>query len=699
VKVQIQIQANSPKAIRRALMALLLVGILAASCQPHAEGGAGKAQDATTPRPAETRAAEPAHASSAPREKGTIEFISGSVSINSDGTWRTASIGDEVSQSAILKTERDSSCDLCLGALASVRIGAETTVTMKALSLEATHRSAELSIAQGSLASKVKKLAARERFEIRTATAVCGVRGTEFLVRAEKGKAPFIAVKEGAVAVMPPSYDASKIEALGAKIGAEGLAQTLIKTVVEASPVIGANQESRIAVKDVERADTIVAKVNTLFESKIAETKPQEPSASPSPSTQATPSSVPSSLPPEIAKEVTQYKAQAAALVAPPKALSESSKEVLRDLPQLAPEAGAEADAEEKPAGSVAVPAAAEAEKETASAAPAAVRSLSVSDASLAAGIVSDGGCFYAADASGSLLCLAADGSIAWKAKTANKQNSNSRPTVSGGALLYAGDATLEALDAKTGAKRFSVALGSADSGFFGRRPLVVGSKVYLSCDSGLEVFGRDDGSRLASIALPDGSDMTPSLYQGRLLIVTRSGLFCAVDPESGEISSKIQTKAMQPVATSVLVAGKCAYFADRKGLVVCVDLESGKTRWESRLEQGKSVGVYNDLIEQGGILYAFAKGSIYALGEADGKPRFEPIRDAATPPCLAGGKLWYGGTDKKIVAADPASGKRLAEFASSDLAPSGQPAQARGTIIFPAGKSILTMSTSAGGN
>jgi len=678
-----------------ALMALMLFDALAISCRPHAEAGAGDTKDAAAaPVPAEAKAADPALGAPAPREKGTIEFIAGSVSINSDGTWRGASIGDEVPQSAILRTDKDSSCDLRLGALASVRIGAETTVTMKTLSLGASNRSAELAIAEGSIASKVKKLAARDRFEIRTTTAVCGVRGTEFLVRSEKGKAPFIAVKEGAVAVMPPSYDASKIEALGAKFGADGLAQTLIKTVVEASPVISANQESRVAAKDVARADAAVAKANTIFESRIAETRSPTPGSSPSP---ASPSSLPISLPPEIANEVTQYKAQAASLVVPPKALSESSKAILQDLPQLAPETSPDAGAEAKAADSVAVSAAAA--ETCAAAAPAAVRSLSVADSSLAAGIISDGNSFYAADASGSLLCLAADGSVAWKTKTPNKQNTNSRPTVSGKALLYAGDATLEALDAKTGAKRFSVPLGSTDSGFFGRRPLVVGSKVYLSCDSGLEVLSSDDGSRLASIALPDGSDMTPTPYLGQLLIVTRSGLFCSVDPESGEISSKIQTKALQPVATSPLVAGKCAYFADRKGLVVCVDLDSGKIRWESRLEQGKSVGVYNDLIEQGGTLYAFAKGSIYALSEADGKPSFEPIREAATPPCLAAGKLWYGTADKKIVAADPASGKRVAEFPSSDLAPSGQPAQAKGTVAFPAGKNILTMSSSAGGN
>lgn len=695
MKAQTQAQVKSAKALPLALMALALIAGI--GCQPRA--GAGQTKDkgaAAASVPAESKAEEPALASALPKGRGTIEFIAGSVSVNSDGNWRAASIGDEVSQSAILRTEKDSSCELSLGALASVRIGAETTVTIRALSLGASSRSAEFAIAEGSVASKVKKLAARDRFEIRTSTAVCGVRGTEFLVRAEKGKAPFIAVKEGAVAVMPPSYDAGKIEALGEKFGAEGLAQTLIRTVVEASPVIVANQESRIAVKDLEGADLAVAKANASFEAKVSETK----SPGPSPSSTASPEANSPSLPPEILQEVAQYKAQASSLVLPPKALSEGSKEVLRDLPKLAPEAGAEEGAEAKPAGGVAVSAPAPAAAETVAApAPAALRSLSVSDSSLAAGIVSDGGRFYAADASGSLLCMAADGSVAWRAKTPNRQNSNSRPTVSGGALLYAGDATLEVLDAKTGAKRFSVALGSADSGFFGRRPLVVGSKIYLSCDSGLEVLGREDGSRLAPIALPDGSDMTPSLYQGRLLIVTRSGLFCAVDPESGEICSKIQTKAMQPVATSPLVAGKCAYFADRKGLVVCVDLDSGKTRWETRLEQGKSVGVYNDLIEQGGILYAFAKGGIYALGEADGKPRFEPIRDAATPPCLAGGKLWYGSADKKIVAADPSSGKRLAEFPSSDLAPSGQPAQARGAVIFPAGKGILTMSSGAGAN
>ena len=184
---------------------------------------------------------------------------------------------------------------------------------------------------------------------------------------------------------------------------------------------------------------------------------------------------------------------------------------------------------------------------------------------------------------------------------------------------------------------------------------------------------------------------MTPAACDEGICLVTRSGIFCVVDPERRELVASVATKAVQPVAAAPLIAGGRAYFADRKGLALGVDISTGKTRWATQIEAGKAAGAYSDLVLTGKGLFIFAKSSIYALGAGDGAPLFPPIRGVVAPPVASGGMLWFGTAGKRIDGIDPATGKIVASF-ETPVQVCGRGEAVEGRILFPAdgGKLVI---------
>ena len=119
---------------------------------------------------------------------------------------------------------------------------------------------------------------------------------------------------------------------------------------------------------------------------------------------------------------------------------------------------------------------------------------------------------------------------------------------------------------------------------------------------------------------------MSPSLVDGKILTVSQSGILIVLDPATGSVDTQIPTPATQPVALSVTVKGQSAFFADRKGLVVGVDLAGKKLLWSTKLPGSGSGGVFQDLeVSETGV-FVYARGNLYAFSPGDGKPLFDPI-------------------------------------------------------------------------
>jgi outer membrane protein assembly factor BamB len=144
------------------------------------------------------------------------------------------------------------------------------------------------------------------------------------------------------------------------------------------------------------------------------------------------------------------------------------------------------------------------------------------------------------------------------------------------------------------------------------------------------------------------------------VLVVSQTGVFLAIDPESGQVLFQVPTGSSQPVASSVLVSGSRAFFADRKGLLVCVDMDAHKVLWKVPLKGQGNVGIFQDLEKSANGIFAFAGNTIYAFSAADGSELFPPISGASTPPMDRGGMLYFGTQSGALVAADEGTGKTV---------------------------------------
>ncbi len=144
-------------------------------------------------------------------DAGVISFVSGDVTLVKNGETLPAESGDVVTSNSTVKTGAGASCEITLGETAIVSIEEDTVCEIRTLLLAETS-DVGLEVALGSILCKVKKLTENDTFNVKTDSAVCGVRGTEFLVRKSKTGETVVAVKTGRVALLPPEVDAGDLE-------------------------------------------------------------------------------------------------------------------------------------------------------------------------------------------------------------------------------------------------------------------------------------------------------------------------------------------------------------------------------------------------------------------------------------------------------------------------------------------------------
>ncbi|MFN3966715.1 MAG: FecR domain-containing protein, partial [Endomicrobiia bacterium] len=116
-------------------------------------------------------------------QKAIIQKLSGKVEIFSMGRWKAAKVGDVISSNQKIKTSRIGYCIILLQDGHTVRISGGSEVSVFSLLSEKT----EFHLTTGRIRSKVSKLISGRSFSVRTPTAVCSVRGTDFAVEYEQG--------------------------------------------------------------------------------------------------------------------------------------------------------------------------------------------------------------------------------------------------------------------------------------------------------------------------------------------------------------------------------------------------------------------------------------------------------------------------------------------------------------------------------
>ncbi len=116
-----------------------------------------------------------------------------------DGFSRVASIGEEIAGGETIATGR-SSAEIKLSPNGTIiKIARNTNFVIEALAGSAGKSDNEFALLGGKLRTVAAKAASGERYRIRTPTAVCGVRGTDFSMNVQPGAQDAVFVKRGLV--------------------------------------------------------------------------------------------------------------------------------------------------------------------------------------------------------------------------------------------------------------------------------------------------------------------------------------------------------------------------------------------------------------------------------------------------------------------------------------------------------------------
>jgi outer membrane protein assembly factor BamB len=287
------------------------------------------------------------------------------------------------------------------------------------------------------------------------------------------------------------------------------------------------------------------------------------------------------------------------------------------------------------------------------------VRRFSLSKKSLVGQVSLSAGKVFGADASGTLYAAGLKGEAGWSLATKNTPNETSGPLLLGSRLYFTGAGEFIIVEPANGSIDYRGDLDSASAHQFGQRVAVVGQVGVFPVTAGVRLFDARTGATTREVAVQGGSMTTPAAWNGKIITVSQEGVVTVIDPSTGDSRPLVTTKAVQPVAVSVQVLDDKGYFADRKGLVVCVDLAAAKVSWQVALAK-TSVSVFSDLACGPEGIFAYGKGSLYGLSLARGDSLFAPIPGVSCPPLYRDGRLYYGTDQSALVVADAATGKVL---------------------------------------
>lgn len=250
-------------------------------------------------------------------DQGLITFFSGNVYILDGQEWWDVNIGDFVEASDVIKTELDSYCEIQFGDTAVVKVQQNTEIAMETLMLDGENANVALNMQNGSVLCKVQKLAGGDKFKVKTQTAVCGVRGTEFGVQAETDKKTKVAVKEGSVSVLPSTIDVDKLKEKVANKGED--VQNLLAQIEETASVVEANQELELEEADVAQTEKSTKEIEKVVEEIALAEEPE-----------VTPEKLV-----KLAKTIQEQKTEIIESVTPAKDISEESRKELEAIDKM----------------------------------------------------------------------------------------------------------------------------------------------------------------------------------------------------------------------------------------------------------------------------------------------------------------------------------------------------------------------------
>ena len=622
-------------------------------------------------------------------QNALITFIDGDTYLLLEEEWEPVDIGYSLKPGSTIKTDLSSYCDIQFGNAAVVRINEDTEINISDIQFNESSSNITLDMVKGSVLCKVSKLSGYDSFNVGTENAVCGVRGTEFLVRTNSEET-ILAVKEGSVAIIPGSVNITTLKKIikEEEIDETGEILAALEKIEESSVLVSKHQEISISSKTLGEENNLDV-VSVIIEEIILE-KEVTPEKMESLNTSVNNlvkilgslDSKPENISEENLKDLentenmiiqdfsettTEQTTVIENIEEPENKTIEDNSIIINVTPEKAEilrgdeivgigtytydityekelEFSFRLDDHEPQTLNIDIQ---DNKKEYFVTLTEIIKHIENKFTVSSAGIIRRMNVIknriIIADSLGVLTAADFKGNKIWSLTTKNSPNENSYPVVINNKVYFTGASEFILADANTGSNPIRIDLDDEFAHFFGRRIVAFNNKCLLPGNDFIKIISSGNGSMEKEIPILAGSRMTPAVYNNMIFIMNQDGVFLKINPDSGEVISQISTTLDQPVALSVTFYNDLAFLAGRKGKVACLSLSAENLKWETQLTGGSQLIVYQDLVCSSSIVYIYTRGKIHALFISNGEYAFNPIENVSSPPLYNNGKIYYG--------------------------------------------------------
>lgn len=237
------------------------------------------------------------------------------------------------------------------------------------------------------------------------------------------------------------------------------------------------------------------------------------------------------------------------------------------------------------------------------------------------------GDIYFGTTTAGQFYCVNAKGDLKWKFDGAGSMKSAAPAVNKDGSVVFIGDGAgnIFALDAASGAKKWSAALGSAAAGL-----LVNGNELVAGAVNGTVTFyNTADGTVITSLKFPCMTDITGFAVGNdkRTVYLPAKTAMCSFDLETRAILVELLSVADNNLYEPVVAPNGNVYVAGKDNCVYCLDKDLTRVVWKYQHTDaaGKVVNAFNyshPCVDTENHLYITSgqTGNVSYIFNADGK-------------------------------------------------------------------------------
>lgn len=257
----------------------------------------------------------------------------------------------------------------------------------------------------------------------------------------------------------------------------------------------------------------------------------------------------------------------------------------------------------------------------------------------------------------GAVASYRADGTRVWQVDTKNTNNNASVPVVFDDYVYFSGTREFLIINARSGSVIFRRGLESNEVHSLGRRIARSGDRIYYPATDRIIEMDAETGRMLREFEIPGGSRATPTIANGKILVVDQRGNLLVINGTTGRLETSIATAATQPVGVAPMLQDGIAVFGGRQGIVAAVDIAAGATLWEQNTGQN----IFSDVVASNSAVHVVSQGVLRSFNLRTGANLHTPVAGVTGLPAVIGDTVYYGTEAGDLVAMSARNGSTTA--------------------------------------